>query len=183
MLKAFLKSTFNMIFWGSKPSSRVACLTAWTEASTPPMVATPTCKEPKKDLASSAEAKQQHLETSHRKDSPMAIGRRPPPFLLRAMRGAPERKGAISRGAFPATTQLTSVVRDSKDSPDTNVLGHSTISLKYWGLKPEPPAPKSTWKVRSLPLTTSDVKTKSGGGGSSGRTGVGQWDASPSWSQ
>ena len=81
-------------------------------------------------FASSDVTSQQHLDTRRRMVSPMAIGRKPPPGLFRAISGAPAMKGASSRGALPSTRWFVNFVRAFRASVPTELLGQVKKSLK-----------------------------------------------------
>ena len=71
-------------------------------ASSPPLTPTPTCPSGMKVSGRKGKMEeQQSLLTRHWIVSPTAMGRNPPPFLTRAVKGAPHSHGAMMERALP----------------------------------------------------------------------------------
>ena len=96
------------------------------------------------------------LEIRRLRVLPMAIGRTPPSFFLRAQRDAPKKIDLISCGTHPSSTRLTKWVRDfsSLDSCSRPLL--PTKSLRCCGLSPSRPPPEPFGNER-IAWSTSDL--------------------------
>ena len=155
-LKAFLKSSFTSTFPDCPLLRSCQWRAAWTAASAPPGVVTPSWTGANCWRASSRTTSIRHFAVRRRKISPTAMGRTPPLCFGRATKLAPARLGATESQACPWARMFTTPQSCWRKA---SVEPAAQASRRCWTRRPEGPGAVSSGKLRRALATPSGTSS------------------------